>query len=270
MTTRSGCAQTLSTKTRLFLILFFAGFAGIATVLLIDLPGLIALLPVGSDVPPITPVIKILSLIQPAVLLAVAVLAGVALAPRVGLSAPVAEALAAGQRIGPRLRPQLAPGALGALIGAASVLLSSAIFRPFFTADAIERIGTFQRLIPIPTRLLYGGVTEELLLRWGVMTLLVWIVWRVFQKGFTKPTAMCFVVAILFSSVVFGVGHLPVAVMLLGEITAPIVLFVIVANSAFGVVAGYLYWKWGLEAAIIAHMLGHVVLAIASFVGAYF
>ena len=107
-------------------------------------------------------------------------------------------------------------------------------------------------------------------MRWGLMTLVVWIVWRVFQKRFTEPTRICFVAAILFSSFVFGLGHLPVAVLLLRETTAAIVLFVILGNSAFGIVAGYLYWKWGLESAIIAHMLGHVVLAVASYAGAYF
>jgi hypothetical protein len=57
---------------------------------------------------------------------------------------------------------------------------------------------------------------------------------------------------------------------MLGETSVPVILFVIVANSVFGIVAGYLYWKFGLESAIIAHILGHVVLALASYAGAYF
>jgi membrane protease YdiL (CAAX protease family) len=81
---------------------------------------------------------------------------------------------------------------------------------------------------------------------------------------------LCFVLAILISSFIFGLGHLPVAVFLIPETTLALVLFVIVANSAFGLVAGYLYWKYGLEAAIIAHMLCHVLLATASYAGAYF
>ena len=260
----------MSAKTRLFFILFFAGFAGVLSFLLVDLAGIVALFPAGQEVPVITPAIKLLSLVQPTVLLFAAVLIGVALAPKVGLSAPVAEALAAGGPAGSALRPQLLPGVLGALIGAASVLLSAAVFKPFLMTDTIERVSKFQGLVPIPTRLLYGGITEEVLMRWGLMTLVVWIVWRLFQKRFTKPTNICFVVALLFSSFVFGLGHLPVALLLLPENTAAIMLFVIVANSAFGVVAGYLYWKWGLESAIIAHMLGHVVLALASYAGAYF
>lgn len=257
-------------RTRLFFLLFFAGFAGVLSFLLVDLAGVVALFPAGTDVPVITPAIKLLSLVQPTVLLFAAVLIGLALAPKVGLSAPVAEALVGDQPAGPALRSQLAPGVLGAFIGGASVLLTAALSKSFLTTQTIETIGKFQRLIPMPTRLLYGGITEELLLRWGLMTLAVWIVWRVFQKRFTKPTRICYIAAILFSSFVFGLGHLPVAVMLLPETTVAIVLFVIVANSAFGIVAGYLYWKWGLESSIIAHMLGHLILALASYAGVYF
>lgn len=263
----------LSVKTRLFLVLFLAGFAGVVSILLLDLAAVVALLPAPAEsLPRITPAIKLLSLVQPTVLLAVAVLLGVLLAPRVGLSAPVAESIAAGavSRVASALRPQFIPGVLGSLVGAASVLLSAAVFKPFISADTLARISQFTRLLPLPTRFLYGGITEELLLRWGLMTLLVWVGWRLFQKERVKPAATCFIGAILVSAFIFGLGHLPVAVMLLGEPTAAVVLFVIVANSAFGMVAGYLYWKYGLESAMIAHLLGHVVLALASYAGAYF
>jgi hypothetical protein len=264
--------MNLNTKTRLFLILFVFGLVGVLSFLLIDLSAFVALLPVpaGSEVLTITPVIKVLSLIQPAVLLGASVLIGVALAPRVGLSAPVAESFAAGQRAIPALRAQLIPGVLGGIVGAGSVLLTAAVLRPYLTTETNERISAFARLLPLPTRVLYGGIAEELLLRWGFMTLLVWAMWRLLQKHLPKPTAISFVVGILLSSFVFGVAHLPAAYMLLPEPTTALILFVIVANSSFGIVAGYLYWKYGLESAIIAHMLCHVLLATASYVGAYF
>lgn len=258
-------------KSRLFLVLFLAGFAGVLSFLLVDLTALVALVPLPAEsLPRITPLIKLLSLVQPAVLLAVAVLVGVALAAKVGLSAPVAEAIVTRQRVLPALGPQIVPGILGSVAGAASVLLSAAVFGRFLTTETLARISAFTRLLPLPTRFLYGGVTEELLLRWGVMTLLVWIAWRLFQKDRAKPETACFVLAILVSAFVFALGHLPAAVFLLGGATAPLVLFVIVANSAFGIVAGFLYWKYGLESAMIAHVLGHVILATASYAGAYF
>lgn len=261
-----------SFKKRLFLILFVAGFAGVASFLLVDLAALVALFPVrdGMEVPVITPVIKLLSLVQPTVLVLLAVLIGVVLAQRVGLSAPVAEAIAAGRPVVPALKPQIVPGIAGAIIGAAAILLSAAIFKSSIPAETVERISSFTRLLPLATRFLYGGITEEVLIRWGLMTLLVWIVWRVFERRLDKPSPISFVVAILVSSFVFGLGHLPVAILLLGEATTAVVLFVIAANSAFGIVAGYLYWKHGLESAMIAHVLGHVALAAASYAGAYF
>ena len=264
--------MNLSFRKKLFLILFLAGLVGILSFLLVDLGALIALVPMapGSERPIIPPALKVLSLIQPTVLLAVAVLTGIVLAPKVGLTAPVAESLAAGRKAGPAIGPQLLPGVVGALAGGLAILLTGAVIKPFLTAETIELLGKITRLVPMTTRLLYGGITEELLMRWGLMTFLAWVVWRLFQGRFDRPTKVCFVAAILLSALIFGLGHLPVAVILLGQATVAIVLFVIVANSAFGIVTGYLYWKYGLESAIIAHMIGHVVLAVASYAGAYF
>jgi membrane protease YdiL (CAAX protease family) len=75
------------------------------------------------------------------------------------------------------------------------------------------------------------------------------------------------VTAIIISSVVFGLSHLPLARALAVDFTAAIVGYIVVANSLFGFIAGYLYWKRGLEAAIIAHMLAHVVIITAMFFG---
>ena len=259
------------TKTRLFLILFMLGFLGVASLLLIDFSAIAALFPGTSGVTTITPALKLLSLVQPSLLLAVAVVVGVALAPRVGLSAPAAEALAAGGNIFTALRSQLAPGVLGGLAGGICIVLISLLTRPFLSASVVDRISKFSGILPLPTRILYGGITEELLLRWGFMTLIVWAVWRVLQKGQKHPTSAYFVGAILLSSLVFGAGHLPVAYMLLSDFFGgALVLYVLLANSVFGVVAGYLYWQRGLESAMIAHIFFHVVLALASWAGAYF
>jgi hypothetical protein len=259
-------------KTRLFLILFLAGMAGVLSFLLVDLSAVLSLIPVqaGTEIPTFTPLLKLLSLIQPSILLGLAVLVGVTLAPKVGLSAPAAEGAASGSAIGPVLRSQLIPGLVGGALGGIAVVVVAALCKPFMSPDTSERISGFTRLLPIPTRLLYGGITEELLLRWGVMTALVWATWRVLQKRQSTPGTTCFVTAILISSLVFGIGHLPIAYMLFPQVSAAVVVLVIVANSAFGLVAGYLYWKRGLESAMIAHMFGHLVMAVASYARLYF
>jgi hypothetical protein len=129
--------------------------------------------------------------------------------------------------------------------------------------ELAARAEAFNRVMPAAFRLLYGGFTEELLLRWGVMTFFVWLPWRIFRKGEGPPPTAYFVVAILASALLFGIGHLPVAVALSGTLNAPTVVFVIAANSLFGIVAGFLYWKRGLESAMIAHITAHIVLLTA-------
>jgi membrane protease YdiL (CAAX protease family) len=261
----------LSFKTKLFVILWLAGMTGVLSFLLVDLNALVAILPVpaGTEILSITPALKLLSLIQPAVILFVAVLVGVALAPKVGLSSPVAEALAGGGQLGSALKPQIIPGAIGGLAGGVAIILTALLSTPFLPPEVLPRISELGKLLPLPTRLLYGGITEELLLRWGLMTLLMWAAWRLFQKGQDKPKPAYFVGAILISSVVFGIGHLPLA-FLLSEPSFALTLYVIVANSIFGFIAGYLFWKKGLESAMIAHMVAHVVLLTASYFEVYF
>ncbi|HJZ66210.1 MAG TPA: CPBP family glutamic-type intramembrane protease [Candidatus Acidoferrum sp.] len=113
-------------------------------------------------------------------------------------------------------------------------------------------------MLPPTTRILYGGITEELLLRWGSMTFLVWAAWKGLQKGKGAPRPAFVVSAIVCSALVFGAGHLPIAIALSGSANLLLITYVVVANSIFGVVAGFLYWKKGLESAMVAHALTHV------------
>lgn len=247
---------------RLFLILFSLGMLGVVSLLFIDYQTLMTIAPehVRPDTPVITTPLKLLSLVQPGLILALAVFVGVKLAHRVRLSAPFAEALAEGGDAWSALKRQTLAGVVGGLIGGAAVVFVSLLFRPFLSSEALDRIDRLGKVLPLPTRLLYGGITEEVLLRWGFMTLLVWLGWRILQRTRPGPTRACVIGAILVSSVVFGLGHLPVAFFLIPQVTVALILYVIVANSVFGFIAGYLYWKKGLEAAVLAHMLAHLVI----------
>jgi CAAX prenyl protease-like protein len=254
-------------RIRLFVALLIAGFAGILSVLLINLTELLAVMPVTDQARmPFSPLLlKLLSLIQPTVLLSLAVFVGISLAPKVGLFAPAFEAWARRDNVIAALKPQIIPGLIGGAVGGVAIILSWVLGKPFLPPQFVIRAEELNRLLPVPTRLLYGGITEELLLRWGVLTFLVWAVWRLFQKRQGQPRGAYYVSAIVISSIIFGLGHLPLAVALGTNLTAAIVLYIVSANSVFGLMAGYLYWRKGLEAAIVAHMLAHVVIVSASY-----
>jgi Type II CAAX prenyl endopeptidase Rce1-like len=68
-------------------------------------------------------------------------------------------------------------------------------------------------------------------------------------------------------TVIFGLGHLPFVFAIIPNASVPLILYVIVGNSFVGLIVGYLYWKKGLESAMIAHMLAHVVMLAAIFFG---
>ena len=190
---------------------------------------------------------------QTAALLALAVAVGVRLAPRVGLRAPAVSAWVAGQPVAPALRPQWLPGLCGGVLGAVWLwglsLLQPAALQPADPASAM----------PLAVKLLYGGITEELLMRWGVMTLLLWLLWRLGQRGQGAPARRLVVLSVILSALLFALGHLPAAQALAGALTPQVVAFVLVGHTAFGLVAGGLYARYGLETAMVAHVLGHAL-----------
>lgn len=255
----------LSESTKLFLTLWLAGMTGVLSILLIDLSVLMASLPAtaGSEIPFPPLVVKLIGIVQPSVLLAIAVYVGVRLAPAVGLSAPVAEAVAGDKSLAPVIKPQIIPGLICGVFAAIALLSSWILLKPSLPLLFVTRAEKFNATMPVLTRLLYGGITEELLLRWGLLTLIVWASWRLFHKGRGTPRPTYFVMAIVFSSLVFGIGHLPIVRALGVDFTPLIVGFIVIGNAVFGVIAGFLYWLKGIEAAIIAHMTTHLVFVTA-------
>ena len=241
---------------RLGLLLWTAGMLGVIGITFFLLPRLLADLPrtLGREAPsvPIS-VLLAASLAQSGVLLALVVWIGVALGGAVRLHAPAFEAAVSGTSIMRALRPQVLPGIVGGVLGGL-VLIMFVRLAPPELASAQLRLDA-----PLVVRVLYGGMTEEILLRWGIMTLLVWAAWRFLQHRTGEPAAVWVWLAIVLSAVVFGLGHLPAARLLIGGLTPTVIVFVIAANSLFGIVAGYLYWRYGLESAMIAHALAHVL-----------
>lgn len=238
---------------RLGLRLWLLGMPGVVAVVASLVPTLQAhagLLPAPVDW------VIALSGLQTAGLLALAVAAGVACAPRVGLHAPWVEAWcgrpAAASSPARERRSALAWGMGAGALGALWLVLLAA-----WTPEPLRTQGA-SVVASWPVRLLYGGITEELLMRWGVMSFLVWAFWMLLQRRRPQPSAGVLWAGVLVSAVLFAVGHLPAAQAMAGVLTAPVVVFVLVGNSVWGVVAGLLYARKGLEAAMLAHLIAHL------------
>lgn len=112
--------------------------------------------------------------------------------------------------------------------------------------------------IPLLTRILYGGITEEILIRFGLMSVLAWGGWKLFGAFNIKGQDFPVIIAIVGSALVFGAGHLPALVAFGGELTGSVVGYTLFWNGLFGIVAGVLYWKVNIEAAMLAHVIAHL------------
>lgn len=109
--------------------------------------------------------------------------------------------------------------------------------------------------------LTYGGVLEEIMMRWFLMSLLIFIIWKLFfRKEEAVPKGVMIgvniVVALLFSA-----GHLPTTAMTMG-ITPLILVRCFSLNSLAGLICGHLYMKHGIQYAMLSHAGFHILWKI--------
>lgn len=108
---------------------------------------------------------------------------------------------------------------------------------------------------------LYGGIIEEVMMRLFFMSLIAFVLWKVFCKKYGKeniPTAV-FAAANIIAALAFAAGHLPATLSTFGELT-PLILFrCFLLNGGFGLIFGWLYRKYGIVYAMTSHALFHIV-----------
>ena len=254
---------------RRFLALYalaLIGVVGLIPGLLSTLSGLLTRPGVSTTMSPLT--LALLSLIQPAILAAIAAAVGVALTPKLGLRSHIVEAAAGVPDAWGGFRREIAPALIVAAVGVVLVLGLDAATRSLVPAPVNIPAGQEGRTLGLTiTGVLYGGIVEEILLRWGLMTLLAWLLWRLFQRGQGTPRAWIMWVAIVASALLFGAGHLPAAAVLYGGLTPPVIVRIVGLNSVLGIGFGWLFWRYSLEAAMLSHASWHVITSLVAWIG---
>ena len=99
-------------------------------------------------------------------------------------------------------------------------------------------ISTNENLTPIWQKLLaslYGGISEEILMRLFLMTLFIWVGMKIGQLN--QPTKMGITISIFLAAIIFGLGHLPITASLT-TITPIIITRAIILNGIGGIVFG--------------------------------
>ena len=213
----------------------------------------------GRPLPPL-PVLFLSEGVKVLVLCGLAGWAGVKASPRVGLDAPLVRARLAGEPVGARLLALVPAALVVGTLGAVAVVglnlaMGSALPEALrLKAQAVGEGDRLQLFLVGASSAFYGGVVEELLLRWGVLSLAMWGGLRL-----GLPRTAAFWAANLLSALLFGAGHLPVALQA-GLSGAGGIAYLVAANALVGVACGVLFFRRGLEQAILAHAWADVAL----------
>lgn len=109
--------------------------------------------------------------------------------------------------------------------------------------------------------LTYGGVIEEVLMRWFFMSLIAFILVLIFarKKEKTDIPVWIFITANVAAAFVFAIGHLPATQMFFGKINALILFRCFLLNGGFGLFFGRWYRKYGIQYAMLGHFGLHLV-----------
>ncbi|MDR0225373.1 MAG: abortive infection protein [Burkholderiaceae bacterium] len=234
---------------RIFAVLWLLGLPGVAAVAWLVLPGWMQELglPVGLMSTPLTG-IAVMSL-----LLTLPVALGVRLGPSVGLSAPLLTTWIAGRSPQRAVRYLLLPGVAGGVVGAAW-LVTLALVWP----DNLAQIDPVY-VMPLGAKLLYAGITAELVMRLGGMTLVMWLLWRWSGRTDRRPGWLLGWWSVMLSSLLWAGLQLVLAWHMWGGLSDALLVQLLLFEVVHGAVAGFLFWRYGLEAAMLAHAITYLL-----------
>ena len=259
--------ETVRKPWRSFLFFMFLGVLAVLTLL----PMYIEIIPeqlAEFGIPLTIPVhvIALLSLINPLLFIIAGLVVGHLLASRTGLVSFVYETDRFRRPFWSRLVKVLKPAILFGFLGGIIVMSVEFLIQPLLPSE-LQMAGASGSLslIDFASRMLYGGVAEELMLRWGVMTLLAFLLWKIFSRKKLQPSPLLMWISIVLSALLFAIGHFG-ATAAITEITGIVLFRMLFLNGFLGLIYGWLFWKKGLEAAMIAHMVTHITLIVITFI----
>ncbi|UCG12686.1 MAG: CPBP family intramembrane metalloprotease [Deltaproteobacteria bacterium] len=105
-------------------------------------------------------------------------------------------------------------------------------------------------------RCISAALTEEIFFRFGLMTFFVWVIRSIVKKPAIDVPSLW--IGNLLSALVFAGAHLPQLTSHGLSLLIPFVMF----STGAGMVMGWLYMRYGLVAAIVAHFIGDLMVYV--------
>ncbi|KTD07365.1 CPBP family intramembrane metalloprotease [Legionella jamestowniensis] len=181
--------------------------------------------------------------------------AGSVLSLKTGLNAPILEALLEGRASFSQVQEMLLPVFLTTVGGLIVFLIFYYGFvRSMLDEKTFHIMRKVRAVLGIDGCILYGGVVEEVIARWGLLNVLTF-----FSILFSRTkSALIIWVAILLSGIVIALGQLPAYLAAGCQSSRRFIYSMLLLNSWQAILFGWIFWQFGLVAAIGAHSLFHI------------
>lgn len=244
--------------------LFFLLAAMMLAAALLILPYAIQLAAVGNpQIAERVPMVVGSTIIQVILLYLPMLLLGLLVSQRLDLGAPYLRAIVERRPAPPGFRRALVTAAgLGFGLGALLLVLAGAFSRLLpseltsLSADQVPN--AFQGFLAS----ISAGINEEIMLRLFLLSLIAWLVVVLTKGSRGRPRPAVLWTANVLSAVIFGLLHLPNLLAMNVPVTPAALGYIILLNGLAGLGFGWLFWTFGLEAAMLAHFFTDIVLHV--------
>lgn len=143
----------------------------------------------------------------------------------------------------------------GLICSIANIAAYYFIFKKAVDAYSFSKIEKHYQNMGIGTRIFYGGFIEEVIFRLGIMGLIIWLGSMIMNTD----SSIVIWVAILISSILFALAHVPGISSIGLKKTPAIMTYALGGNIWVGIWCGLAFLQAGIFAAIVVHILFHLL-----------
>ena len=179
---------------------------------------------------------------------------GVWLGKKVGLGSELRELVSGTPGCWKQVRLALVPGTLVGLTLGVIQLISQNVMPKDVLIPALNNPNTFEWLL----RCLSAALTEEIAFRFGLMSLFAWIIWSILKRPALHAPSLW--IGNLLSALMFAAAHFPQ--LELQRYGLSLLIVFVVTSSSVGMIMGWLYMRYGLVSAIVAHLVTDLMIYV--------
>lgn len=124
------------------------------------------------------------------------------------------------------------------------------IYQPNFSIPNVKQI---------LSNIFYSGIGQEILLRWGIMTTIIYVL---SSRG-RDLNQWVYIIGIVFTAILYGFAQYN-SIASLTDFSFILVLRILLLNGLDGILFGWLYYKLHFEAAVLSHVLVNLLVILGN------